>query len=139
MNDFEQKLLLLCKTPESRWFDLRMKPIFSLLQEMERKGSISVNQLDVPVYTMMGIRILYFKYDKKWYFVFVQTHQTPAGLVNDFFQVESYYSKPGFSSITQTDIVATSDDDNWGPNKKTNNRYLMPLMMAKDFMEQFTL
>ena len=71
MNKLEEKCALLARTPQVRWYDLRYKPTIQMLLNMNEEGTISLRQMNVPVFQMMNIIVYAFKYDGEFYFLFI--------------------------------------------------------------------
>lgn len=61
MNKLEEKCALLARTPQVRWYDLRYKPTIQMLLNMNEEGTISLRQMNVPVFQMMNIIVYAFK------------------------------------------------------------------------------
>ncbi len=110
MNQLEEKCYLLAKSPQVRWYDLRFKPTVQLLSNMETDNTISMRQLDLPLFKMMNLIIYVFKYDGEFYFLIINQ----VGRVTEFYHLERTNSSYG--NILSSHIVISSDDD---PHQQT--------------------
>jgi hypothetical protein len=105
MNTLEEKCALLAQTPQSRWYDLRFKPMALMLINMTSDGIISPKELNSPMFALMNMNIHVFKYDGEFYFLFVEQ----KGTVTECFHLERTNSL--ISHMISSHIVLSSDDD----------------------------
>lgn len=109
MNTLEQKCAILAQTPQSRWFDLRFKPIIQLLNNMMSSGEIKgMANVPSPVFNMLNIHVMAFKYSGKYYVLFIDKKDN----VYDCFHLETLDSRyEQFSNTLAGNIILSSDDD----------------------------
>ncbi len=109
MNKLEEKCALLARTPQVRWYDLRYKATIQMLLNMNEEGTISLRQMNVPVFQMMNIIVYAFKYDGEFYFLFINQ----IGTTTEFFHLERTNSQ--ISWALSGHMIISSDDD---PNQE---------------------
>lgn len=109
MNTLENKCAILAQTPQSRWYDLRFKPLIQLLNNMMNNGEIK-GTVNIPnhVFNMLGISIYAFKYSDKYYLLFVDQK---ANVYNCFHLETPDVKYSQYSSILAGNIILSSDDD----------------------------
>ena len=105
MNKLEEKCALLARTPQVRWYDLRYKPTIQMLLNMNEEGTISLRQMNVPVFQLMNIIVYTFKYDGEFYFLFINQ----IGTKTEFFRLERTNSQ--ISWVLSGHMIISSDDD----------------------------
>lgn len=115
MNSLESKCVVMSQTPQTKWFDYRFKPLLQLLFNMQEKGEIRMKEFSVPVFQMMNIHTIAFKFDGEYYVLLY----SQVGKVYDFFHLERTNST--YSNILSSHIVLSSDND---PNEQT----FLPMM-----------
>lgn len=103
MNIIEQKCEILKQTPQVRWFDLRLKAILMLFEEM---GMTELNIATIfPMAERFNIEGCFFYYDNEFYFLLAEK----IGNTVECFHLERTNSSYGY--MLSSHIVLSSDDD----------------------------
>ncbi len=118
VREFENKCAFLAQTPQTRWFDLRLKAFLSMI----KNTNLSIRDLGslFPIAKQANLIVNCIKVENKYYFLIINQN----GQITECFNVETINFVENLF-ILSSSIILSSDDD-------SDRTTFMPLLMMKN-------
>lgn len=118
VREFENKCAFLAQTPQTRWFDLRLKAFLSMI----KNTNLSIRDLSslFPIAKLANLIVNCIKVENKYYFLIINQN----GQITECFNVETINFVENLF-ILSSSIILSSDDD-------SDRTTFMPLLMMKN-------